>query len=127
MRRSAADPNEFAGTVGASAHLLYRKEAGLRNLMIACFAIAAGFTASGISANLYRLLVKDAATSLGRAVYVAVMIFAGPNVLFESAARAWRKKSCSAVAFWLATALVGYWSLALGMLFIQVGLALRAL
>lgn len=99
----------------------------MHNLMVAVFAVAAGFAVSGIIANLYRLLVKDEATSLGRAIYVAVMIFAGPNVLFESAARAWRKKSCSAVAFCLATALVGYWSLALGMLFIQIGLALRAL
>ena len=95
-------------------------------MMIAFFAIAAGFTASGISASLYRLLFKESATSLGRVIYIAVMILAGPNVLFESAAKAWRKKTCSAVAFWLATALVGYWSLALGLLFIQVGLALKA-
>lgn len=99
----------------------------MHNLMIAFFAMAAGFAGSGISANLYRLLVKESATSIGRAVYIGVMIFAGPNVLFESAARAWRKKSCSTVAFWLAAALSGYWSFALGLLFMQVGLALRAL
>ena len=64
---------------------------------------------------------------MGRAAYVAVMIFAGPNVLFENAARAWREKSCSARAFWLAAAICGYWSLAIGLLFIQLGLALRAL
>jgi hypothetical protein len=55
------------------------------------------------------------------------MIFAGPNVLFENAAKAWREKSCTAVAFWLAAALCGYWSLAIGLLVIQLGLALRGL
>lgn len=99
----------------------------MHNLMIVFFTMAAGFAGSGISANLYRLLVKESATSVGRAAYVGIMIFAGPNVLFESAARAWRKKSCSTVAFWLAAALSGYWSFALGLLFVQVGLALKAL
>lgn len=99
----------------------------MHDVLVAVFAMAAGFTASGITACLYRLLVKDSVSSLGRAVYVAVMIFAGPTVLFENAARAWRKKSCSGVAFWLAAALSGYWSLALGLLVIQLGLALRAL
>ena len=99
----------------------------MHNLLVALFAMAAGFAGSGICASLYRLLVKESATSIGRAVYVVVMIFAGPNVLFESAATSWRKKSCSAVAFWLAAALAGYWSLALGMLYIQIGLALKVL
>lgn len=99
----------------------------MHDVLVALFAMAAGFTASGITASVYRLFVKDTVTSLGRAVYVAVMIFAGPTVLFENAARAWRQKSCSGVAFWLAAALSGYWSLALGLIVIQVGLALRAL
>jgi hypothetical protein len=94
--------------------------------LVAIFAIAAGFTASGITASLYRLLAKDNVSSLGRAVYVAVMIFAGPTVLFENAAKAWRKKACSGVAFWLAATISGYWSLALGLLVIQLGMALRA-
>ncbi|HEY6578946.1 MAG TPA: hypothetical protein VIY09_06465 [Rhizomicrobium sp.] len=98
----------------------------MRDLIVTLFAMTAGFTASGISANLYRLLAKNTASSLGRATYVAVMIFAGPTVLFENAARAWRAKSCSSVAFWLAAALAGYWSIALGLLVIQLGLAIRA-
>jgi hypothetical protein len=102
------------------------RETGVHDVLVALFAMAAGFTASGITASLYRLLAKDSASSLGRAVYVAVMIFAGPTVLFENAAKAWRQKSCSGIAFWLAAALSGYWSLALGLLVIQVGLALRA-
>jgi hypothetical protein len=103
------------------------READVHDVLVALFAMAAGFTTSGIIGTLYRLLVKDAASSLSRAVYVAVMIFAGPTVLFENAAKAWHKKSCSGVAFWLAAALLGYWSLALGLLVIQVGMALRAL
>ncbi|MGH6879076.1 MAG: DUF6949 family protein [Rhizomicrobium sp.] len=114
------------GTGAASAEFVEHREAGLRNVIIALFAITAGFTASGISASLYRLLAKNTASSLGRATYVAVMIFAGPTVLFENAARARREKSCSTVAFWLAAALAGYWSLALGLLVIQLGLALKA-
>jgi hypothetical protein len=85
-----------------------------------------GFTASGISANLYHLLVKEARSSTDRAIFVAVMIVAGPSVMFEKAAKGWREKSCSGVAFWLAAALSGYWSLALGLLVIQVALALKA-
>jgi hypothetical protein len=103
------------------------QEAGVHDVLVALFAMAAGFTASGITSSLYRLIAKDAVSSFGRAIYVAVMIFAGPTVLFENAASAWRKKACSGVAFWLAAALSGYWSLALGLLVIQLGLAIRAL
>ncbi len=98
----------------------------MHDVLVAIFAMAAGFTASGIVASLYRLVAKDSVSSLGRAIYVAVMILAGPTVLFENAAKAWRQKSCSSIAFWLAAALSGYWSLALGLLVIQLGMALRA-
>jgi hypothetical protein len=99
----------------------------VHDLVVALFALTAGFAASGIVANCYRILAKDKGSALGRAAYVAVMIFAGPNVLFENAARAWRDKSCSAGSFWLAAAISGYWSLAIGLLVIQLGQALRAL
>ncbi|MGH6888663.1 MAG: DUF6949 family protein [Rhizomicrobium sp.] len=98
----------------------------MHDAIVALFALTAGFTVSGIIASIHRLLAKQASYSSGRILYVAVMIFAGPTVLFESAARAWREKSCSGVTFWLATALAGYWSLALGLLVIQLGLALKA-
>lgn len=97
----------------------------MHDLVVALFALAGGFTASGIIANFYRLVATDTGSSLGRAAYVAVMIFAGPNVLFENAAKAWREKSCSAVTFWVAAAVSGYWSLAIGLLVIQLGVALR--
>jgi len=97
----------------------------MHDAMVALFAMTAGFTASGISANLYHLLVKEAHSS-SSVIFVAVMIVAGPSVLFEKAAKAWREKACSGIAFWLAAALAGYWSLALGLLVIQVALALKA-
>ena len=40
------------------------------------------------------------------------------------AARAWRSKDCSAVAFWLAAAISGYWSFALGLFVLQVALTI---
>jgi hypothetical protein len=114
------------GTGGASAGLkTIRESKHVHDLVVALFALASGFTASGIIANIYRIVSNGKKSELGRAAYVAVMIFAGPNVLFENAAKAWREKSCTAVAFWLATALCGYWSLAIGLLVIQLGLALR--
>lgn len=115
------------------ARVLHRSRAGdpgvetVHDLTVALFALASGFTASGIIANLYRIVATDKGSALGRAAYVAVMIFAGPNVLFENAAKAWREKTCSATAFWLAAAVSGYWSLAIGLLVIQLGLALKGL
>jgi hypothetical protein len=94
-----------------------------RDVVLILFATTAGFTASGIIANVYRLIVKKAETTVGRITYVAVMIVAGPTVLFDNAARAWRTKACSATAFWFAAAICGYWSLALGLLVIQLALA----
>lgn len=98
----------------------------MHDAIVALFALAAGFTASGIVASLYRLIAKKKSFSSDRILYIAVMIFAGPTVLFENAAKAWREKSCSVVAFWLAAAVAGYWSLALGLLVIQLGLAIKA-
>jgi hypothetical protein len=96
-----------------------------RDLMVVLFATTAGFTASGIVACLYRIFVKSNAETLSARIgYVAVMIAAGPSVLFENAAQSWRKKSCSALAFWLATAIAGYWSFALGLFVIEIGLSI---
>jgi hypothetical protein len=94
------------------------------DFMVVMFATTAGFTASGIIANLYRLVAKKAEKPLARIAYVAVMVIAGPTVLFDNAARTWRAKGCSSMAFWLAAAISGYWSFALGLFVIQIGLAL---
>lgn len=94
------------------------------SLMVVMYATTAGFTASGIIANIYRLVAKKAEKPLARLAYVAVMVIAGPTVLFDNAARSWRTKACSGTAFWLAAALSGYWSFALGLFVIQIGMAL---
>jgi Family of unknown function (DUF6949) len=96
-----------------------------RDVMVVLFATTIGFTASAIVANLYRIFVKKKAEgTAAMTVYIAVMVAAGPSVLFENAARSRRAKGCSAFAFWLAAALVGYWSFALGLFVIELGLAL---
>jgi len=96
----------------------------LHNVAVVLFAITAGFTASGIAANLYRLLAKKPESKAGKTVYFAVMVVAGPSVLFENAATKFRTKACSMVAFWLAAAVAGYWSFAIGLFVLNIGLAL---
>ena len=71
------------------------------DLLVVLFATTAGFTASGIIANIYRLLTKKKAEKpLEKISYWAAM------------------------AFWLATAISGYWSFALGLFVIQLALAI---
>jgi hypothetical protein len=96
----------------------------LHQLLVALFITTVGLTASGIVANLYRLLVGPAKQAGGRGLYLAVMVVAGASVLFDNAARARSKKECSHIAFWLAAAVALYWSLAIGIFVVAVGLAL---
>ena len=96
----------------------------LHNFVVMLFSIAAGFTASGIVANVYRLLARKPESKIGKSVYIAVMVFAGPSVLVGSAVKKFRAKSCSVYAFWLATAVAGYWSFAIGLFVFNLSLAL---
>ena len=97
----------------------------LREFTIVLFAMTAGFTVSGIVSNLYRIVVANKPKDLaGRTAYIAVMVVAGPNVLFENAAQSVRAKSCTKSAFWLAAAICAYWSFALGLFVLNVSLAL---
>lgn len=93
-------------------------------LTVALFAMTAGFTASGITANLYRILAEKPQSVVGKTAYIAVMVVAGPSVLFENAAKSFRAKGCSAFAFWLAAAIAGYWSFVLGLFVLEVSLTL---
>lgn len=95
-----------------------------KDIFLVGFATLAGFTASGIIANLYRILADKPETTSGRIGYIAVMVVAGPNVLFQNAATSFRAKACSSFAFWLAAAISAYWSFALGLFMIQIGLAI---
>ena len=95
-----------------------------RDVVVVLFATVSGFTASGILANLYRLLVHKQESAAARAAYYAVMVVAGPNVLIEKATQSLRKKACSRFAFWLAASIAAYWSFALGLFVLNLSLAL---
>lgn len=90
------------------------------------FAVAAGFTASGIAANLYRLVCEKCGikpeSRAGRTSRWIVMTIAGPNVLFATALRNVRARAWKPMQFWLVTALVSYWSLALGLFVIDLAI-----
>ncbi len=95
----------------------------LRDIIVILFSIAAGFTVSGIVANLYRLIADKPEGNVAKTVYIAVMVVAGPSVLVGNAAESFRKKGCSRYAFWLATAVAGYWSFAIGLFVLNISLA----
>jgi Family of unknown function (DUF6949) len=90
------------------------------------FAVAAGFTASGIAASFYRLVCAQARVKpdsrTGRLSRWVVMVVAGPNVLFATALRNMRTKEWKPVQFWVITALVSYWSFALGLFVIDLAI-----
>ena len=96
-----------------------------RDLMVVLFATTAGFTASGILANLYRLIAggKPGSSDEGT-LYIALMVVAGPNVLLENAANSLRTKACSRLAFWLVAMVASYWSFAIGLFVLNLSLAL---
>ena len=99
----------------------------IHDFLVVLFAMTAGFTASGIVANSYRLAVKKKPESNGgRAAYLAIMVVAGPNVLFEKAAKVTREKAVPRIAFWLAAAVAGYWSFAIGLFVLSVALSLHS-
>ncbi len=91
----------------------------MHSLWLLLFSITAGFTASAIAANLYRICVGSPRDG-HMAVRAAVLVVAGPSVLFESAVKGLKARTWHPVSFWLATAGVLYWSLALGLLVLEV-------
>ena len=94
------------------------------DLLVVLFATTAGFTTSGILANAYRLVASKPASGAAKGAYYAVMVVAGPNVLIENAAQTLKKKGCSRLAFWLAAAVAAYWSFAIGLFVLDIGLSL---
>ena len=98
----------------------------MNNLLVLFFAVAAGLTASGIVANIYRILARKPKTHPQMALYYAVMVVAGPSVLLENATRSYRTKACSRLAYGLAVAVTGYWAFALGLMVLSIWISLRA-
>ena len=96
----------------------------IHNLLIFLYALTGGLAVSGIIANSYRLLVpKKSDAAAGRTIYFMVMAVAGPTVLLDNAARSWRAKNCSTMAFWLAAAVSAYWSFIIGLFAMNIALA----
>jgi hypothetical protein len=94
----------------------------MKDLWLVLFSIGAGFTASGIVTSLYRLTGFDSESTKGKAVRIAVMVVAGPCMLFESAFKGFRAKKWPSIFFWLATAGAAYWSLAIGLFVIDLAI-----
>jgi VIT1/CCC1 family predicted Fe2+/Mn2+ transporter len=86
----------------------------MQSLATVLIVLTAGFTASAIVANLYRIAGFDPETTSGHFVRVVVLMFAGPSEIFEHAIDARINQRWSALGFWLAIAAVCYWSLILG-------------
>ena len=101
----------------------------MHSLWLLSFSIAAGFTASAIIANIYRICqparARAKTESPGeRALRSTVMIVAGPSLLLENAMRGFAAKTWHPVSFWLVAALVLYWSLGLGLLIMEIAIRL---
>jgi hypothetical protein len=92
----------------------------MNGLLLIVFAIAAGFTTSGIVANLYRLCGFGNESASQRALSAAVMVVAGPCMIFGTAVKGRTSNAWTPVAFWVTAALAFYWSLGLGLLVIDV-------
>jgi hypothetical protein len=92
----------------------------MQALWLMLYSVTAGFTASAITANLYRVAGIRAQNTGTKVFRSAVLILAGPSVLFESAMRGFIGRTWHPVSFWLAATLVLYWSLGLGLLLMQV-------
>jgi len=101
----------------------------MHSLWLLFFLIAAGFTASAIIANIYRICTPAKARakieSVGeRVVRSAVMIVAGPSMLFDNAVKGFVSKTWHPVSFWLVCGAVLYWSLGLGLIVMEVAIRL---
>jgi hypothetical protein len=96
----------------------------MHNFLLMMFTIAGGLTLSGIVANLYRLMATKPKSGAETWVYYGVMVLAGPSVLFDNAARSFRKKECTRWALIFALGLATYWAMVLGAIVLEVVIAI---
>ena len=92
----------------------------MHSLWIVFFAIASGFTASGIAASLYRLSGAGTESKGGRILRTAVLVVAGPTVIFEAAVNGLMSREWSPIAFWFVVAGLAYWSFAIGLFILDI-------
>ena len=97
----------------------------MHDFLVFLFALAAGMTASGLIASIYRLVAGEPKTKLGTVIYYVVMVIAGPAILAGNSTRSFRKKQCSKAAYVMALAVSGYWSFAMGVFVLAIALAIR--
>jgi len=97
----------------------------MHEFIVFIFAVAAGITASGLIANIYRLIASEPKTRRGKVLLYAVMVIAGPVVLVSNSTRSYRDKKCSKAAYALAIALSGYWSFVTGVVILSAWVAIR--
>ena len=98
----------------------------MHGFIVFLFSLAAGITASGLTGAVYRLVAREPKTMIGTVLHYAVMVFAGPVILIGNSTQSYRKKQCSKAAYFLAVALGGYWSFAMGIFILSVAVALRS-
>jgi hypothetical protein len=96
----------------------------MRDLWVIFFAIAVGFTASGIVAAVYKIAGMEPRTTPGKGARIAILVVAGPALFFEKALKGFIDRRWTPAAFWLATAGLAYWSLALGLLVLQLTMSM---
>jgi hypothetical protein len=94
----------------------------MRNFILLLFAVSGGLTLSGIAANLYRMVAKKPAGGVATYAHYAVMVLAGPSILFENSTRSFRKKECGRTAYGFALGLALYWAFMLGLILVRVAL-----
>ena len=87
----------------------------MHSLVWVLIVLTAGFTASAIVANVYRIVDFTPETNFGHFVRVVVLMFTGPSEIFETAIDARISGRWTALGFWLAITGICYWSLVLGL------------
>ena len=92
----------------------------MHGLLVVFFAVAAGFTASGIVASVYRIVAPSPESDGGKMVRHVVLVVAGPTVFFGTATRLLLTKELSPLLYSIAIAALSYWSFALGLFVLNV-------
>ena len=92
----------------------------MRGIWLVLFAIAAGFTTSGVVASLYRCSGVSSEPHGGKVVATVILVLAGPSVIFRMAMSGLRNKEWKPLVGWLVVAGLTYWSLAIGLLVLDI-------
>lgn len=92
--------------------------------LVAFFAVAAGFTASGIVASLYRIVARSPQSAREIFVRQIVLVVAGPTVFFNIATRMLVTNELSPLLFSVAVLALSYWSFALGLFILNIAIFL---